>query len=886
MFDAAGAPLNGVKIVARSPTQIGGDKTVYSDADGGFRIPGLLPGAFEVTAEAAKLRKLVHKNVRVGVNAPVRMTFVMEVESAAEEVKVVDRTPMVSTTTANVVETFDEEFVEGLPLEQRWVIESFVGLNTPGASLVGGVRLIRIRGGGTEQNAINVEGFRMNGQRVAVKSLAAFEVQTAAYGAENANVAGGVVNMVSKSGSNRFEADVSGWLEDNSLRLFTDASDTEAHTRNYFINPAVSGRIIKDRLWFYFNTELRREVDARDPDPSGRQIVEDPEPFRFLSTRSTLKLTWQATPRSRFSTFSSVNREWNRNNGSDPYGREKIAQRKSDNFDHFNGVIWEWVLADNVLLRSQIGVQKFWTESGPMLCLSEPDECDHIPQIRNTMPRPLFLQNYEQHDQAITSSFEAINQIEWFARSATFGQHDMKVRSRVFGERWELAQSTPGDHWIQFSGTARDRMRTYYANDPRNEPARYGWHIRGTSALTTVHSLQDSIRLTRHLTFTPGVAYTTAHAASVGQEANLDNHAFTPHMQVAWDATHDGRTVIRGSFNQYVDTDVLRLARFGQGDRVYRDCFWNPATESYDIACSYGGGAMTRTFGLPCGPDGVNPDGTSCKEKLRLPRTWEYTAGGEREISPGLALGTDLVYRLYTYPYEDRETNRIWSPSGYALEPLWSFRNGRSQTVSDLATPAEARRRYVAVTGTLHKRDGDLKATLSYTWARLEGNVNNNEGNEFGGSPAKDDYYLFGYSPDDARHTLRGATTYRVTNWLQAGVIFRYTSGRPYRRRFRNEVTGMVDDYRATTGVDPGGNINDPGDDRMLRLPDVQELNLQLRANLQRMTGSNIEAFLDVINLLALRTTLAVDENDGPSWGTQRARMAPLRIRLGFRYRY
>ena len=50
---------------------------------------------------------------------------------------------------------------------------------------------------------------------------------------------------------------------------------------------------------------------------------------------------------------------------------------------------------------------------------------------------------------------------------------------------------------------------------------------------------------------------------------------------------------------------------------------------------------------------------------------------------------------------------------------------------------------------------------------------------------------------------------------------------------FRNDETGKYEDYRARVGVNPGTNINDPGDDRALRLPDIQQLNVQLRANLQ-----------------------------------------------------
>lgn len=347
--------------------------------------------------------------------------------------------------------------------------------------------------------------------------------------------------------------------------------------------------------------------------------------------------------------------------------------------------------------------------------------------------------------------------------------------------------------------------------------------------------------------------------------------------------------MLRASFNSYLDADAVRIARFAQGGRVSETCQWNAATEQFGN-CSYAGGPSSRTFGLPCGPSGIDARGETCKEKFEVPRTWEYTAGAEREISQGVALGVDLIYRLFTNQYEQRETNRIWNDSGTALDPLTPYRNGRAQTVSDLGTPDALRRRYLGATVSLKKRDGPLKSNLAYTWSRLEGNsgsdrVNDNENSEYGENPGQN-VYLFGYLPTDSRHSIRASMTYQVTKWLSPGVTYSYTSGRPHSRRYRNDVTGAFADYRARIGYDPGGNINDPGDDRELRLPDVQRLNLQLRVNLKPLTGQSFEAYLDALNVLALRTTTAVVTNDGPLFGQTSLRMPTASLRLGVRFRF
>lgn len=132
VFDDAGNPLPGVKISARSETQIGGAKVVYTGSDGSFRLPGLLPGTFEVAASAPKLKQVLQKDVRVGITSPAEVSFVLEVHTAVEEVKVVDSAPTVSTTTANVKEVFDLEYVEQLPIDGlQTKVEPFVRTNIP-----------------------------------------------------------------------------------------------------------------------------------------------------------------------------------------------------------------------------------------------------------------------------------------------------------------------------------------------------------------------------------------------------------------------------------------------------------------------------------------------------------------------------------------------------------------------------------------------------------------------------------------------------------------------------------------------------------------------------------------------------------------------------------
>ena len=88
--------------------------------------------------------KTVHqKGINVGVNAAAEVTLMMEVETATEEVKVIERAPVVSTKSAAVKEVYDEDFIDQIPSDFKAGAESVVANAVPGATQVGDFRFPR-----------------------------------------------------------------------------------------------------------------------------------------------------------------------------------------------------------------------------------------------------------------------------------------------------------------------------------------------------------------------------------------------------------------------------------------------------------------------------------------------------------------------------------------------------------------------------------------------------------------------------------------------------------------------------------------------------------------------------------------------------------------------
>jgi hypothetical protein len=496
--------------------------------------------------------------------------------------------------------------------------------------------------------------------------------------------------------------------------------------------------------------------------------------------------------------------------------------------------------------------------------------------------------NANDHQKNDVYAFQFINRLEFFANSKVLGEHDIQLKDNLIGQLEINRKSVPGDRFYEFNGPP-EALTTYYSNDPRYENARYGWFITNTQSIRNAVSLTDAWRPTRHLTITPGAAFTSVSAGANGNFDVMSASAVTPSVSLAWDATHDGRTVLRGSFNQYLDTDVNPAAAASLGSQVQQRCGWNDSTQAYDKNCVFSGGPSGSTIGSPCGPSGIDAQGNPCLQNLQIPKTTEYTFGGEREVMEGLSLGLDFVYRKFTNQFERYETNRIWSGGGSALDPLGGYRNGRAQTVSDLETPDSANRRYVGVTASVTRREGKVKVRADYTWSRLDGTVLDGNSNALG-DIAPRDQFLYGPLGDDHRHELKVNMSYQVTRWLATSVRYNYYSGLPYSRYFYNSVTGGYDDLRAAVGTNPGSSVNDPRDDRQLRLPDLMTLNAQIIFNWLPLIGQRLETFVDVLNILGQRTITGLSERDNltpiSEFGTTTSRQDPLRIRFGLRYRY
>ncbi len=884
VYDQTGVPIRGVAITIMSPTQIGGPKTTTTADDGGFRFNGLAPGKFSVTASAPKLRTVTQPEVGIMINATIDIDLIMEVETSVEEIKIVEKAPVVNTTRSSIGETFDQDFVNELPLTSRDY--QGVAALTAGVSDLGGTGNPNVRGGTYFANSYSVDGFQTTdpvthtfGQNFSFDAMAQVEVQTAAFGAENSSVTGGLTNIVTKSGSNRFEADGTLTYTDQHLRFFKDARDIGTN-RGMSASVNVGGPIQKDKIWFFVSAEGINSVftlprDSRFPDHP---------PFSVLGLNTIAKLTWQATPRNKIE-LKGIFSPGDFRNEIQSYLVEPEAEARQYQSTRFLGLSWQSLLTDNLFLVSRAGYQEMYFDVGPESCLWDPGQCANIAPQRD-LATGISRQNYSSQSVQYRRTFELSGHLEWFKDTKGFGNHALKLGARYLGMSSPSASTVPGDGILRTLGSEPYNQTVVCANDPKlsQGECRPGWLRSVVTGSESLVFLNDAWKPTRYLTITPGVAMHLGHSEDDRHTKVTNITAFSPHLSAVWDATHDGRTVVRSSVNNYVDTGFLALAKFTSRSLYRKTCNWDPEVQAYVRNCISSGGNSGTTAGLPCGPEGVNPDGSRCTSPLRPPRVWEYTLGFEREILTGISLGADFIYRKFVHQWEDVETNAIWNQGGTGLRRESNFRSGRSEFVFDLQTPEAAQRRYKGLTTTLRKKEGLLKVMASYTWSRTEGTDDSSFATAFLDNPGQSAYY-YGPLPADVRHDIRLQANYHFRPWVSAGVVYEFISGRPYNRFSFDSVYQDYSRFTAKRGFDSRGNLN-PDDDVELRTPDLSSLNLQARFNLKPLIGQNVQVFADIFNVLALRTTTDYIEQDGPFWGQPAGRLPPTSARMGLEYRF
>jgi hypothetical protein len=262
------------------------NRTVTTNEDGLYIAPNLLPATYELTFTAQGFRTDVRSGIELTVGATVTLNTTMQVGGSKETVQVQTEAPDVQLATSDISAVVNATTVRELPLNGR----SWTDLATlqPGVNRIqtqpdfssgtdrgnrGFGQQLTISGARPQQNNYRLDGISLNdyangapgsvlGGSLGVDAIQEFSVLTSNYSAEYGKTSGGVVNAVTRSGTNQFHGSAYEFLRNNKLdarNFFDDPTlSTPPFKRNQF-GGAVGGPIFKNRTFFFADYEGIRQ---------------------------------------------------------------------------------------------------------------------------------------------------------------------------------------------------------------------------------------------------------------------------------------------------------------------------------------------------------------------------------------------------------------------------------------------------------------------------------------------------------------------------------------------------------------------------------------------------------------------------------------------------
>ena len=269
--DQTGAIASGVAVKV---TNIDTNVTVntQTNGEGYFLATNLNVGSYSVSAERAGFRKALRTGIVLQVDQRAQIDFRLELGQVAETVEVKAEAPLLDTGNSAVGKVIDNRRVLELPLNGRSALA--LTLLTPsvksnaGPTNSGfgdrGIQLssISINGGPNSMNSQLLDGSNNIQSYIGevainpgVDAVEEFKVQSGSLSAEYGFSAGGVINMVTKSGTNQFHGTAYEFLRNDKV----DARNTFAATKPPFrynqFGASAGGRIIRDKTFFFGNWE-------------------------------------------------------------------------------------------------------------------------------------------------------------------------------------------------------------------------------------------------------------------------------------------------------------------------------------------------------------------------------------------------------------------------------------------------------------------------------------------------------------------------------------------------------------------------------------------------------------------------------------------------------
>jgi outer membrane receptor protein involved in Fe transport len=764
--DSSGAVLPGVTVEARSERLVG-MATSVSDGGGVYRFPALPPGFYEVTATLAGFQTAKVANVEVFLGQIKKVDVTLTPAGVAEQIHVVAESPLIDVKQNAAFANIHKEFIDKIPRGRDF---TSVVTTAPGANAEFKAGGISIDGASGAENRYVIDGIDTteiqhgtSGKPLLTDFVEEVQVKSSGYNAEFGGSTGGVINVISRAGSNVWRGDAGTYYGNRDLngaeRPTLRITLTDNTRSEYITFPeddwprwepvlAVGGPIMKDRLWFFggYVPELldtTRTVKFNITGQSGTFKREDHR--HNFSGNTSMQISQKL--RGRFA--ANVERFTNRGrlprlDGNDNPNVDFAGLGLNAPKATYSGTL-DYVASDKLYFSVRAGHFRYDDED-----IGIPAEVKY---------------NFSQSNVGLAGVPASLQRERGFSNLLTNRgvDHNLFTRTGVNFDTTYYA-AFAGRHTfkagVQFDRYSNDVLSgdlapyvnlnwgiPYTTLDDRTVQGTFGYYVWATfQTIGNVHSnnlgfyVQDSWAVNDRLTLNLGIRTEREEIPSF-QEAfpgiKFDfADKFAPRLGFAYDVQGNGKWKAYGSFGIYYDIMKLEAARglFG-ADRWVEHAYTLDTADWTTIKppSSTPGRFIEDNDLRHVNNDPNHPEDGLVDPNLRPFKSREFTLGLDRELNTSTSLGVRFVRKDVLEAIEDQGVLTAGVGEVYAIANVGRGPVARTATGVDVVQAfgrpipdprmPKAKRQYDGVELRLRRRLSDNFAlNTSYTWSRLWGN--------------------------------------------------------------------------------------------------------------------------------------------------------------------
>ena len=821
IFDDQGAAVPGVTVTARS-TQTGFTRSDVSDAEGLYRLTALPVGSYDITAELQGFSRFESKGIIVNVGQTLDVNVPLKVASLQESITVSGATPLIETSSSSVGGVVDVGRIESLPLNGRQFAN--LAATIPGVGLgfhsdpTKSTQYSPQIGGGNGRNLnYQIDGGDNNDDTVGgllqlfpLEAIQEFNFVTSRYKAEYGRSNGGVMNIVTKSGTNDFQGSAFTFLRNDALNAKTETeklhdADKQDYKR-YQFGGSLGGPIVRDRAHFFGAFERTQQDTFQIVSTEG--LYPDLDGTFATPYRENL-LTGKVTSNLTASQYLAV--RYGRNTNSQPYGASPQTPPNgwgtSENSFNSINLNHNWVLGGSKLNEFIFQYADFRNHIGA----NSQDPYELYQNGVSVGQSPNTPQTTEQ------KKWQFKNDFSWSISGMGGLAHDLKTGVNFINEPRLFITFNSGKGVVQYTHLTDDRngpISNVTLNDgdaSANIPLKqFAWYV------------QDDWRVSGKLTVNAGLRwdYITGYQFDQSRNPNFvkmqeagragllkgikglenfgldpkeDSNNWQPRIGLAYDVRGNGLDVIRAGWGIYHDMGYTNSnALFAASDATGKGFgtvlnvdnqsgIRNPDGSFYRVGqplSNIQSQNQADTSSIPLFGQFTDP-------RLQLPYTRQTAIGWSHQMMPSTVLSVDFVRNdgrdLNARPrINTRPVNQPNAPRRIAFTGISPNAIGTRPAVS------RGKSKYTALILGLRRRMVDgVDFTASYTLADAKSTIGTasdelNANNLQEAELLYDDPRVFGpTSRTDARHQGTLAAVLQVKGGFTVSPIFLFRSALP-----------------------------------------------------------------------------------------------------------